>query len=108
MDDRKEKRVQQTTEIKIKDGDQIINADLVDISKKGMSVKTENVFPTYKVIDILIKIREKAIHLKGSVRWVNEKIDKDKDKPNEIGILLIHPPQEYLDYFDELDNPSDS
>lgn len=102
MDLRKEKRVHGTTEIKIRDGDHIYPAVLSDISKKGLSIKTEHVFPCYKVIDVIIDIDNKPVQINGSVRWVNENLDKTQDSLNEIGILLINPPGEYLDYVKNL------
>jgi hypothetical protein len=68
------------------------------MSRKGLSIKTEHVFPCYKVIDIIMDIDNKPVHIKGSVRWVNENIEKPEDTLKEIGILLIDPPREYLDY----------
>ena len=51
-------------------------ATIKDVSKTGMSVFSDHVFPTYKMIDILIKIGEEPIQLKGSVRWVKESLTK--------------------------------
>jgi Tfp pilus assembly protein PilZ len=74
-------------------------ATIKDVSRNGMSVYSDHVFPTYKMIDVLIKIGKKPIQLKGSIRWVKESLP-EKDKPyNEIGISLINPSQEYMDYF---------
>jgi Tfp pilus assembly protein PilZ len=74
-------------------------ATIKDVSRTGMSVYSDHVFPTYKMIDVLIKIGKKPIQLKGSIRWVKESLP-EKDKPyNEIGISLINPSQEYMDYF---------
>ena len=74
-------------------------ATIKDVSRTGMSVFSDHVFPTYKMIDVLIKIGKKPLQLKGSIRWVKESLP-DRDKPyNEIGISLINPSKEYMDYF---------
>jgi Tfp pilus assembly protein PilZ len=74
-------------------------ATIKDVSRTGMSVFSDHIFPTYKMIDVLIKIGKQPIQLKGSVRWVKESLP-DRGKPyHEIGISLIDPSREYLDYF---------
>ncbi len=98
MDLRKEKRVPEAKEIKIRDGEQTYPAFLVDMSRKGISIKTEHVLPCYKVIDVIIDIDNKPVRINGSVRWVNDNLEKPVDTLKEIGILLIDPPAEYLDY----------
>ena len=98
MDLRKEKRVSGAKEIKIRDDEQIYLGFLVDMSSKGLSIKTEHVLPCYKVIDIIMDINDKPVPIKGSVRWVNDYVEKPEDTLKEIGILLIDPPAEYLDY----------
>ena len=57
-------------------------------------------FPTYKVVNIVLDIGNKSLEMKGSVRWVNER--SKKGAVNELGILLIDPPGEYLSYVDVL------
>ena len=74
-------------------------ATIIDVSSNGMSVKSDHVFPTYKEIDILMKIDEKPIQLKGSIRWVKEPLPHQKEKLNEIGIAILNPPEEFLQYF---------
>ncbi len=101
MEHRKEKRLPGVINITMKDGDHAYTAALVDLSKKGLSARSEHIFPTYKVIDIIIQINEKPVQLKGCVRWVNENL-RGEENLSEIGILLINPPREYLDYIDTL------
>jgi len=74
-------------------------ATIKDISRTGMSVLSEHVFPTYKMIDVLIKIGKKPIQLMGSVRWIKESLPDKDQKYNEIGIALVNPSKEYLKYF---------
>lgn len=102
MDLRKEKRVPGKTEIQVRDGEKTYPAVLSDMSKKGLSIRTEHVLPCYKVIDLIIEINNKPIKINGSVRWVNENLENPDEDLNEIGILLINPPKEYLDYLKKL------
>lgn len=74
-------------------------ATIKDVSENGMSVLSEHVFPTYKIIDILIKIGDKPVQLKGSIRWIKETLPDEDKNYNEIGIALLNPPAAYLKYF---------
>lgn len=74
-------------------------ATIKDVSENGMSVLSDHVFPTYKIIDILIKIGERPVQMKGSIRWTKESLPDEENKYNEIGIALINPPATYLKYF---------
>jgi Tfp pilus assembly protein PilZ len=103
MDLRKEKRVIGNTKIEVRDGAKTYQVVLSDMSKKGLSIRTEHVLPCYKVIDLIIEINNNPIQVNGSVRWVNENIEKPEDGLNEMGILLINPPKEYLGYLKNLE-----
>jgi hypothetical protein len=87
------------------DGDNAYPGIVTNFSKTGMSIKTDHVFPTFKVIDVLVKIGQKLVSIKGSVRWVREgaepeKPDKNQYK-NEIGVAFQNPPPEYLEPFNQ-------
>jgi Tfp pilus assembly protein PilZ len=99
MKERTRKKLNNVQNIILRDKRIGYTATIVDISSSGMSVKTDHVFPTYKEIDILMKIDEKPIQLKGSVRWVKEPLPNQKDKLIEVGIAIINPPEEFLQYF---------
>jgi len=105
MDFRKGERIFGIKNIKIIDGDQTYPVTLMNISKKGLSVKSEFTFPTFKAIEIEISIRGKQFKISGSVRWVNENPGKGKPNFKEIGISLITPPEEYLQILEEILNP---
>lgn len=64
-----------------------------------MSVLCKHAFPAYKVIDILCKIEQLVIPIKGSVRWVNDLPHANEEEKYEIGISLTNPPQEYVEHF---------
>ena len=98
MPERKAKRVFGIKKIIIIHEDKEYPVVIKDISEKGISVKSEYSFPTYKEIDIEMTIYDKPILLKGSIRWVNEFPLKEKPYLNEIGISFINPPPEYIKY----------
>lgn len=96
MELRKEKRVKGIKDILIIDGDKTYPVTITNISKKGLSVKSEYVFPTYKQVELELTIKEKKFKISGSIRWVNEYPAKKEPKLREIGIALIKAPREYL------------
>ena len=99
------KRIHKLKNVVIKDEGQMYPATVSDFSETGMSVRSEQVFPTYKTIELQMKIdgESDAIVLKGSIRWVNEHIKPDKPRFHEMGIGLIDPPKSYLDFIRKID-----
>lgn len=102
MENRKAKRTYGLKKIFLRDNNIDYEVILTDISSRGLCIKTEHVFPTFKVIDVIVTIENKSIQLKGSVRWVNEHPEKSKPNLKEIGILLINPPKKYLEYMERI------
>jgi Tfp pilus assembly protein PilZ len=116
MAERKEARLKKNIRVKLKDDTGTYDGMITSLSKSGMRIKTEHIFPTYKVIDILVKIGEKMVQLRGSVRWVYEPfIDPDaaagtdtdfhadadpEDRMYQIGVSLHNPPPEYIQHFE--------
>ncbi len=100
MDNRKEPREKKSIKVRIKDEDGIYPASVITISKTGISVRTNQVFPAYKMVDILVKVAQQLIPIRGSVRWVNEIPGTDGEKLYEVGFLLKSPPPEYVQHFD--------
>jgi len=99
----RENRKQKIIRVLLKDGENSYPGIITNFSKTGMSIKTEHVLPTYKVIDICVKIGEKMVPLKGSVRWVNEispPPGEVETQQNLIGVSLHNPPVEYLQHFE--------
>ena len=99
MKDR-ETRMKANQRIIIKDGSSSYSAAISTISKTGMSIKTDHTFPTYKVVDVVVKIAKKFVQIKASVRWVHEFSDDDGGKWYEIGLSLPNPPAEYTEHFE--------
>lgn len=99
MTDGRELRKKRNIRVKLKDESGSYPGIITSISKTGMSIKTGHVFPTFKAIDILVKIGNEMVQLKGSVRWVHEHPFDAKDNLNEMGVSLHSPPLEYMRYF---------
>jgi Tfp pilus assembly protein PilZ len=93
-------RINKNIRIMLKDGAESYSGTIINFSKTGMSIKTDHVFPTYKVIDICVKIGKKLVPIKASVRWVNEFSPDSQDPQKAMGVLLKNPPPEYLEYFE--------
>ena len=96
----REARIKKNQRVVLKDGENSCQATITSLSKSGMSLISENTFHTFKMIDILVKIGQKIVPIKGSIRWVNEGAGDGEKKLNEIGISLQNPPPEYLSHFD--------
>jgi Tfp pilus assembly protein PilZ len=99
MKDRDRKKPKDILNVILRDERVGYTATIRDVSEKGISVLSDHVFPTYKIIDILIKIGDKPIQMKGSIRWIKETLPSEENQYNEIGISLINPPTAYLKYF---------
>ena len=104
MDTRKEDRLYGIKDLIIKDEGEEFSAILTSISKTGISVITDNTFPTYKEIEVKFRIGEDSLTMKGSVRWVMDHKGEPGSNLKEIGILFIEPPPEYTAYLDNIQN----
>lgn len=95
---RRSKRFYGLKNATIADGKEKYPVILTSISKKGISVMSEKVFPTFKEIRIEMELDGKNVVVKGSIRWVNEQPTKPESPLKEIGISIFNPPQAFLDY----------
>lgn len=100
MTENRSTRERKTLRVKLADADGTYPATITTISKTGMSVKCAHVFPTFTVIDVLVKMGQEVAPIKGSIRWVHEAPPDAEDRSNEIGIALQNPPPEYVAHFD--------
>jgi len=91
----REQRIKKDIRILLKDGESSCSATIINFSRNGMSIKTDRVFPTYKMIDIIVKIGSQKVPLQASVRWVKESPVNAAERYNEVGLSLPNPPPEY-------------
>lgn len=96
----RETRLRANQRIVIKDGEESYPGTISTISRTGMSIKTQNTFPTYKLIEIVVKIAKKMIPLQASVRWVTDQSEESGETWYEVGVALQNPPSEYLRHFE--------
>ena len=102
MELRKNERIAGITNIKIIDNEKSYPVILTNISKTGLSVKSQFVFPTFKEIKTEMTINGKHFKISASIRWVNEHPQKSDPNFKEIGISLINPPPEYIKLIENL------
>ena len=98
MVDDRVKRIHKLKDIIIKDEDKEYPATVTNFSIKGVSLRSEHILPTYKMIDLIMTIDGKVLNIKGSVRWIHEHKRENKAGFNKIGIAFLNPPKEYLEY----------
>lgn len=96
----REQRIKKDIRIVLKDGETSCHGTIINFSKNGMSIKTEGVFPTYKVIDIIVKIGSQVVPIQASVRWVKESPADSEETYNEVGLSMPNPPPEYARHFE--------
>jgi len=104
METRKEDRIYGVKDLIIKDDGREFNAIVTSISRTGMSVISDNTFPTYKEIEVKFRIGDEPVTIKGSIRWVMDHKGEPGSNLKEIGILFLDPPAEYLGYLDNIRN----
>lgn len=97
MKDRKAPRKMEEKKVVIVDDEQAYSCQLTDISASGISVSTWHFIPTYKEIGVVMEIEGKPVAMKGSVRWSID-ADLNKNKNGRLGILILDPPAEFLEY----------
>ncbi len=97
MKDRDSRKRDERKEVVVKDGDRSFSCKLLDISATGISVTISQFIPTYKEIGVVMEIEGRTVVMKGCVRW---SIDPgtSRDKKGKLGIFIIKPPKEFLDF----------
>jgi hypothetical protein len=103
MKDRDSRKKSEKKEVVVKDGDRSYSCKLLDISTTGISVAIGQFIPTYKEIGVVMEIEGKTVVMKGCVRW---SIDPGsvRDKQGKLGIFIMKPPREFLDFAEKISN----
>jgi len=96
MEKRQAERKQKKLVLKVENDD----GKVIDISEKGLRISVQKI-PENELVDIKMKIRDKAFHLKGTIHWVEIKQTLDEE-PYEIGLSIKNPGDEFLDFVDSL------
>ena len=69
-----------------------------NLSEKGMFINTELSFPIEQQLEILFFLNKKVLHLPVNIRSLN----KSGEIYNGIGVELIDPPQDYIEFVSSL------
>ena len=76
-----------------------VTGTLINISEHGMFIRTNRMpSPLQSQIEITIPLKEEAIHVSGKL--VRE--ENIRGYYNGIGVEVSYPPQNYLDFIDNL------
>ncbi len=94
-------RIKKNIRVLLNDGEGSYSGIIANFSRTGMSIKTDHIFPTFKLMDICVKIGQKVVPIKGSVRWVKESVGEPEEPRHLVGISLVNPSPEYLKYFEQ-------
>jgi hypothetical protein len=103
MKDRDSRKKDERKEVVVKDNDRSFSCKLLDISSTGISVAIGQFIPTFKEIGVVMEIEGRTVVMKGCVRW---SIDPgtSRDKMGKLGIFIMQPPKEFLDYAEKIAN----
>ena len=71
---------------------------ITNLSEKGMFISTEVSFPLKPQLEILIPLKEELLNVPVKIR----NFGKSGDTYNGIGVELINPPQNYIEFVDNL------
>lgn len=74
-------------------------AVLQDISRSGIQLTCATI-PGERQVDVTIVYGDKKFDLTGLIRWVRRQVTFHS--PKNIGISLVQPPKEYIQFIDSL------
>ena len=79
-------------------GNSLYNGTITNLSEKGMCISTGMCLPYNSMFEVLIPLKEKVMEVLAKVRWVKE----TNGKYDTMGVELMKPPENYLDFVDGL------
>jgi len=79
-------------------GDKVVAGDIVNLSENGFLVKTDSCPVIKAKFDLNISLQDNVLKVPVKVR----RIVKNDNNYDAIGVEIINPPQEYLEYVDAL------
>jgi hypothetical protein len=98
MEKRAFKRIPLQIQIKFFSGKTEYLGTATNLSEKGMLISAEVNFPLQKNLEIIIKYKENLFSIPAKIT----SFKRTGDVYNGIGVKLINPPQEYLEFVDSL------
>ncbi|MBI5097903.1 MAG: PilZ domain-containing protein [Nitrospirae bacterium] len=92
-------RIPVLIDIKINCNNMVVTGTLINISEHGMFIRTNRMpSPIQSQIDITIPLKDESIHISGKI--VRE--ENIQGYYNGVGVEVLNPPQNYLDFIDNL------
>jgi len=92
-------RIPVLIDVEISCNNMVVKGTLMNISESGMFIRTNNMpSPLHSQIEITIPLEDKSINISG--RLVRE--ENIRGYYNGIGVEVSYPPQNYLDFIDNL------
>ncbi|MEN8152478.1 MAG: PilZ domain-containing protein [Acidobacteriota bacterium] len=97
MEKRRETRHRVRQLVNVSDKVGVLN----DISRKGVNISLTSL-PKERKIDLKLKLDGKDIKVSAIVMWAKRKLNYKEH--NTMGMILVDPPQELIEYCISLDN----
>jgi len=91
-------RVPASINVRLLNGETESLGTVKNLSEKGMFISTELSFPIEQQLEILFFLKKMVLHLPGNIRSLN----KSGEIYNGIGVELINPPQDYIEFVSSL------
>lgn len=91
-------RIQKSIFVKFLDEKSEYPGIIMNLSEKGMFINTKETFPLKPKIEILIPLKEEILQVRGKIR----SFVKAGKIYNGIGVELLNPAQNYLEFISNL------
>ena len=91
-------RVPASINVRLLNGETESLGTVKNLSEKGMFISTELSFPIKQQLEILLFLKKMVLHLPVNIRSLN----KSGEIYNGIGLELINPPQDYIEFVSSL------
>ena len=72
----------------------LYNGTITNLSEKGMCISTGMCLPYNSMFEVLIPLKENVLEVPAKVIWVKE----TNSKYDTMGVKLMEPPENYLDF----------
>lgn len=98
MDKRAFERIQKSIFVKFLNGKSEYTGIIMNLSEKGMFISSKVTFPLKPKLEILIPLKEEILKVHGRIKSVG----KAGKVYNGVGVELLSPAQNYLDFINSL------
>jgi hypothetical protein len=102
MEKRAFERVEANVAVKYYFDDRLYSGTVKNISEKGMLISTGNFLPCIDMVEILIPLEDEISNLAATIK----RVEKINDSIYSMGIELLDPPDNYLEFVSNLRLPA--